>query len=227
MTTSVREEVSQHDIDERIDLPLSAALKEYTAQAHSNAEGSAFMTTLLEGGADQNAVVDLTAQLWFVYTALEQAGRAARRAELSSGILDPRLERRVALESDLAAMLGADWADKIQILPATARYMTRLAEIARPECAHLVIAHHYVRYLGDISGGQVISRRMESLYGISSEALSFYDFSAIGAIPPYRTRYRQALDSLKLSESQRDEMLAEAALAFRYNSDIFGELATR
>lgn len=226
MTASLREQTREEARDLR-KLPLSSALKEYTAKAHSNAEASSFMTELLEGGVEQTAVVEYTAQLWFVYTALEQAGRVARQDEMMAGIVDPRLERRVALESDLAAMLGDDWADKIQILPATARYMTRLAEIARPECAHLVIAHHYVRYLGDIAGGQVIARRLESLYGILPEALTFYDFSGIGAIPPYRKQYRQTLDSLQLSDSQRDEMLAEAALAFRLNSDVFSDLAIR
>lgn len=217
MTTAVQAETSQ--------LPLSAALKEYTLKAHTNAEGSIFMTSLLGGDADRHAFTALTAQLWSVYTALEQAARAARRADFARTILDPRLERREFLERDLATLLGRDWADKIQLLPATGRYMTRLAEIANPESAHLVIAHHYVRYLGDIAGGQVIAKRMQSLYGIEPEALSFYDFSAIGPIPPYRNNYKAALDQLPLSPAQREEMLEEAARAFQYNSDIFADLA--
>ena len=87
-----------------------------------------------------------------------------------------------------------------------------------------VIAHHYVRYLGDISGGQVIAARLASFYGIDSEALKFYDFAAIGKIPPYRANYRRQLDQLLLTEEQRVELIEEAKEAFALNTAVFMDL---
>ena len=87
-----------------------------------------------------------------------------------------------------------------------------------------MIAHHYVRYLGDISGGQVIAVRVADLYNVAPEALKFYDFSAIGKIPPYRTNYRQRLDNLPLTARQRTELIGEANTAFGMNSALFADL---
>lgn len=204
--------------------PLSSALREHTAHAHEQAEGSTFMADLLEGNLDAAAYAALSAQLWFVYSALEQATRTVRNTDLAQPFAQPALERRKRIEHDLTTLLGQDWQDNIQLLPATARYMTRLAEIATPEHAHLVIAHHYVRYLGDLSGGQVIARMMHNHYNISEDALTFYDFSAVGRLPHFRTEYRTNLDNLALTSTQREELLNEAAVAFACNSAVFADL---
>jgi len=196
--------------------PLSAALREATAHAHENAEGSAFMQRLMSGQLSRAAAADLTGQLWFVYESLERAVRS---------VAHPRLERRYALEADLAALVGGDWREKIRILPATAAYVARLEEVSGS--AVEVVAHHYVRYLGDVSGGQVIAARLGALYDIESDALNFYDFTAIGKIPPYRKGYRERLDGLSLTAGEREALLSEAQRAFAFNSGIFAELDKR
>ena len=89
------------------------------------------------------------------------------------------------------------------------------------------MAHHYVRYLGDISGGQVIAARLGALYGIDPDALNFYDFTAIGKIPPYRNGYRQRIDEMRLAEAERAALISEAQAAFAFNSGIFAELDRR
>ena len=65
--------------------PLSAALREATAHAHENAEGSAFMQRLMSGQLSRAAAADLTGQLWFVYESLERAGRSTSRTALRTG----------------------------------------------------------------------------------------------------------------------------------------------
>lgn len=207
--------------------PLSAALRAETLRAHETAEGSDFMTRLMAGELDADAIADLTGQLWFIYEALERAVRTVSEAEPASAVADPRLERRDALENDLAQMLGGTWRDKVRILPATASYVSRLEELDQANCGLRVMAHHYVRYLGDISGGQVIAARLGALYGIDPDALTFYNFAAIGKIPPYRHAYRSTLDSLKLSEAERRALIDEAQSAFAYNSGVFAELSRR
>lgn len=208
-----------------IDKPLSAALRDATAAVHTRAENSSFMQRLLSGQLTEAAAADLAGQLWFVYDALENAARSVANSPIAGAVADPRLERRDALEADLELFIGEDWREKIQALPATAAYVARLEEIAGKPVE--VVAHHYVRYLGDISGGQVIAAMLRSHYGIPAGALNFYDFSAIGKIPPYRNGYRERVDGLALNNDQRATLLTEAEKAFNFNTAIFAELAER
>ena len=208
-----------------IDKPLSAALRDATAAVHARAENSSFMQRLLSGQLTEAAAADLAGQLWFVYDALENAARSVVNSPVAGAVADPRLERRDALEADLELFIGEDWREKVQALPATAAYVARLEEIAGKPVE--VVAHHYVRYLGDISGGQVIAAMLRSHYGIPAGALNFYDFSAIGKIPPYRNGYRERVDGLALNNDQRATLLTEAEKAFNFNTAIFAELAER
>lgn len=207
--------------------PLSLALRAATATAHENAEGSDFMAQLLAGKLDSEAVHEFTGQLWFIYDALERAVHEVKDTALTSTIFDSRLDRRASLESDLTGMYGSNWRDTVRILPATMKYVARLEEITGTNDPVPVIAHHYVRYLGDVSGGQVIASRLRIHYGVETESLSFYDFSAIGKIPPFRKNYRAALDELELDEDQREQLISEAKKAFAFNSAVFADLNER
>ncbi len=201
---------------------LSQELKDATAAAHRSAEGSEFMTALLGGELSLEAVATFTGQLWFIYEALERAVRGASGSSCGEAVADERLERQTALEADLTALLGGHWREQVRILPATARYVARLEGMAAP---HQVVAHHYVRYLGDISGGQIIASRLKKFYGLSSQALNFYDFSVLGPIPVYRQAYRLRLDALEVDSRQRGELIAEAQVAFELNKAVFVDLA--
>lgn len=203
--------------------PISQALRNATAEAHGRAEGSEFMSTLFKGELDAQAVYALSGQLWFVYSALENAVDRVSGTPIGSVIADPRLQRRAALDHDLTYCLGSDWRKQLELLPATRRYVDRLDSFGEQDVVR-VIAHHYVRYLGDISGGQVIAARVADLYNVDPEALKFYDFSAIGKIPPYRTNYRQRLDSLPLTTQQRSTLIEEAIDAFGMNFALFTDL---
>jgi hypothetical protein len=48
--------------------------------------------------------------------------------------------------------------------------------------APLLLAHAYVRYLGDLSGGQIIGGRIKRAYGLKEQqGTAFYDFSSKGS----------------------------------------------
>ena len=204
---------------------LAQRLKSETAEAHEAAENSDFMSQLLGGHLDRAAAVALTAQLYFVYSALEPAVRNHADSVPGSAVYDPAIERVPALERDLEAMIGSNWREQISPLAATEAYVERLQEVAGEGGANAALAHHYVRYLGDLSGGQVIARMLEQHYGIGAEATNFYDFSAVGKIKPYRDAYRQRISELQLASADEDEVIAEAKEAFRLNRAIFQELA--
>ena len=126
--------------------PLSQMLREETARAHASAEGSDFMTRLMAGELSAEALATFTGQLWFIYEALERAVRTVADTRIAGAVADPRLERRDALELDLAEMYGPQWRDEVRILPATARYVARLESLDTPGSEPRVVAHHYVRY---------------------------------------------------------------------------------
>jgi heme oxygenase (biliverdin-producing, ferredoxin) len=89
---------------------------------------------------------------------------------------------------------------------------------------HLLVAHHYTRYLGDLAGGQVIGRTLEERYHLDGRGLAFYDFPAIGRSVPYRRSYRGRVDALPLTAGEQREVVDEVVLAFGLNRDLLEEL---
>lgn len=204
-------------------LPLSLALRGATAEAHASAETASFITDLMEGRACAAAFTALARQQEVIYEALETALAGAREHPLLAGVDDRRLDRLPSLRADLPVLTGthveadpdeARW----PVVEATHEYARVLREEANPE---LLLAHHYVRYLGDLSGGQIIARLVSRHYGIPQEALTFYRFDGIAKPKPYKDGYRAALDATPMTEEQRERVLAEAVRAFHLNQDVF------
>ncbi|WP_404825320.1 heme oxygenase (biliverdin-producing) [Corynebacterium callunae] len=204
---------------------LSEQLRSHTSQAHEDAENSAFIHDLLGGKLDKSAFIALQEQSWLFYSALENAAQRCSADPRSRTLIDRKLERRKALEKDLDALnVNPDWRAQVVPTAATAEYVKRLDEIAAAADFPRLMAHHYVRYLGDLSGGQVIARLVNREYGIPDEALNFYNFEEIGKIKPYKDNYRAQLDALDLQEAERAAMADEAALAFKLNQQVFAAL---
>ena len=110
----------------------------------------------------------------------------------------------------------------MRVLPATQVYADRLAQTA--DSLPRYAAHAYTRYLGDLSGGQIIKRMLQRHYGFTSEGIAFYDFPEIHKLKPFKDVYRERLDALPLDDEARAAVVEEARLAFRLNADVFGEL---
>ena len=204
---------------------ISMQLRQGTARAHEDAEGSHFVAWLMEGTLSAAAYAGLTAQLWCVYSVLESAVRAGRGLPEVQAIYDSRLERKEKLERDLAQQWGQDWKQQVTMLDGTSAYVERLRELEAHPSGPELVAHHYVRYLGDLAGGQVIARRVSEHYGVPAAALNFYDFSELGKIKPFRDRYKAGLDGLALDSAQQESMMGEAVAAFRHNQAVFESLS--
>lgn len=198
---------------------LSTQVRETTASAHEQAENSPFMGDLLSGRLDRDAFVRLTGQLWFVYDALERACRAHADDPRLEPLLDERLDRLPALEADLRVLVGDNWRKTLSPRDATITYARRLAAADPVELA----AHHYTRYLGDLSGGQVIPTMLRRHYDVT-EGVSFYAFDDIGKVKPYKDGYRERLDQLPLTEEEHHRFLDEAVEVFRLNTALFADL---
>ncbi|MCI6206059.1 MAG: biliverdin-producing heme oxygenase [Corynebacterium glucuronolyticum] len=204
---------------------LSLQLKKRTERAHDNAEQSQFMSLLIGGDLEATDVIRLHSQYWVFYSALESVMRRSLGDAGVANMYDPRLERTSCLEHDLQFALGDGWKNELEIVAATRDYAEYLRSI-EDAASYRIIAHHYVRYLGDLSGGQVIFRKLVGDYGFDPAGLTFYRFEGIDKLPPFRARFRKRLDSIELSLEKRDSLLQEAEKAFDYNLAIFNQLCS-
>ena len=57
-----------------------------------------------------------------------------------------------------------------------------------------LIAHAYTRYLGDLSGGQILQRLLARSLELRPSELSFYDFPRFSDLDALKADYRKALD---------------------------------
>lgn len=207
---------------------LSEELKTHTAAAHSAAEGSSFVAELMGGALDAAALVSLLDQSLVIYRALENALAAHVDHPQLGAFIDPKLARVAALEADMAFHHGADWEaqlvdGRIEIVPATRAYADALENLGA-ESIEFLLAHHYVRYMGDLSGGQIIQRLVQRHYDIADQGLSFYAFPEIEKPKPYKDGYRNLMDTTDFTREQKDTILAYAAESFELNRAVFVDL---
>jgi heme oxygenase len=151
-----------------------------------------------------------------IYEALESA-LVQRESGLLKPLVRPDLFRSEALRSDLAA-LGKD-ARALPVLEQALAYV-RAIERASEGSGGRLIAHAYVRYLGDLSGGQILKRLLAESLRIEPAFLSFYDFPLIRDIAAYKSRYREALDAAGRSLGNAREIIVEGERAFSHNIEL-------
>lgn len=83
------------------------------------------------------------------------------------------------------------------------------------------MAHAYTRYLGDLSGGQVLGKITQKSLGLSSkEGLSFFSFPGVTSPNRFKQLYRSRMNSIELTERQRAAVLQEAVNAFELNIQV-------
>jgi heme oxygenase len=196
---------------------LVARLRERTRDLHREAERSGILRELLHGRASRAGYALLLRNLHPVYTVMEMSimlhagDPGVRRIALHD------LRRRDALASDLRRLSGEGWETTLPLLPAAGMYVMQVATRA-PRLPGTLIAHAYVRYLGDLSGGQVLKRLLMKTPGLEPEALSFYEFGDDVDIEQRTASYLAAIEAAGQDVASRiDEIVEEAAEAFRRN----------
>lgn len=198
---------------------LSVAMKEGSAAEHDAAEQSPFMSELLVGRVTGEGYSDYLRRLRVVYAALEAALRARLDDPVVSAVYDPALERLTAIDADLEYWLPRGTPTEVNS-PAAAAYAERLAAL---RWGGELAAHHYVRYLGDLSGGRGIGKILDRTFDLGGAGLAFYEF--LVRPKPYKDAYRARLDALCLDVGEIDRIVAEVKIAFGLNQTMLDELA--
>lgn len=203
---------------------LATLLREGTKKAHTMAENVGFVKCFLKGVVEKTSYRKLVANLYFVYSAMEEEMERHRQHPILSKVYFQQLNRQRSLETDLKYYFGSQWRDAIALSPAGEAYVQRIREVSNNE-PELLIAHLYTRYLGDLSGGQILKGIAQRAMNLSDvEGTAFYEFEEIPDEKQFKATYRQALDELPIDEATATRIVDEANAAFGMNMKLFQEL---
>ncbi|MEU0369201.1 biliverdin-producing heme oxygenase [Streptomyces sp. NPDC006283] len=206
--------------------PFSTLIRLASHERHTTVQMSPFMDHLIGGRLGVEAYARYTEELWFVYRALEAAAGSLADDPVAGPFIRPELMRTAELERDLLHLRGADSRpEDLMPLPATAAYAARIEECARTWPAGYV-AHHYTRYLGDLSGGQVLRDMAEKTWGFDrkGDGVRFYVFEQIPNPAAFKRTYRELLDHVEADDLEKQRMVEECRLAFDHNVAILRAL---
>jgi heme oxygenase len=189
-----------------------------TKTLHAEAERSGIIRELLRGQASRADYILLQRNLLPAYQALELALDRHRDKAALAGLAAYRLDRAPALEADLNALCHGDLS-AVPLLPAGKAYAERIGACAEGDGARL-IAHAYTRYLGDLSGGQILKRLLAASPGLQPSELSFYDFPAYPDLDALKSGYRHAIDRAGRLADSPQLIVDEGAVAFTLNIEL-------
>lgn len=197
--------------------PFSTRLKNSTATIHDEVEHTDFMVDLMEGRLNVGAYALLLKQYEAIYDVLEKKSRDFASDPIFAPFHDANLFRSERIAQDLLELKGNDR----PVLTSAEAYATHLDGLTGPE---QLIAHHYTRYLGDLSGGQAIGTLMARHYHLAPEALTMWDFTDLGKTKPYKDAYRLRLNEVAGAGGDEQTVIAETMTAFRLNGELLAEL---
>ena len=127
-------------------------LKELTKEQHTNAERQSFVKVLMSGNINPQFYA---AYLWNQHKKYDILEAMAR---VNGILMDlPGIERKMKIEEDFLEL----WEDKENpppLVPSTHEYIDHMRTIMHnPEA---LMAHIYTLHMGDLSGGQMISKKI-------------------------------------------------------------------
>ncbi|KAM9482196.1 heme oxygenase-like [Clarias gariepinus] len=210
-------QVTDHDLSEQI--------KSVTKESHVRAENTELMLAFQKANISLDQYKLLLSSLYKIYEALEEElDKNASQDSVAPIYFPQELARLPAIKKDLEHFYGPDWKEKVTVPAATLRYAQRLREVGSEHPEYLV-AHAYTRYLGDLSGGQVLGRIAQKSLGLKTgDGLTFFTFPSVSSPNLFKQLYRSRMNSIELTETQRQGVLEEAVRAFEFNIQVFEEL---
>ncbi|XP_006204389.1 heme oxygenase 2 [Vicugna pacos] len=205
---------------------LSELLKEGTKEAHDRAENTQFVKDFLKGNIRKELFKLATTALYFTYSALEEEMDRNKDHPAFAPLYFPmELHRKAALTKDMEYFYGGDWEEQVQCSEATRRYVERIHYVGQNE-PELLVAHAYTRYMGDLSGGQVLKKVAQRALKLpnTGEGTQFYLFENVDNAQQFKQLYRARMNALDLDMRTKERIVEEANRAFEYNMQIFNEL---
>ena len=203
---------------------LATQLREGTKKAHTKAENVGFVKCFLKGVVEKNSYRNLVKNFYFVYSAMEEEIQRHRENPVITKIYFPELNRKQSLEQDLKFYYGNGWREQVAPSSAGKAYVQRIRDISKLE-PELLVAHSYTRYLGDLSGGQILKKIAQRGMNLTDgEGTAFYEFPEILDEKAFKNNYRQAMNDIPIDQATADRIVDEANATFGMNMKMFNEL---
>lgn len=198
---------------------FAAQLWTGTKALHLQAERSGMMVRILRGRATRQGYALMLRNLLPAYIAMEDALERHRESPAVGLFARPETYRAAALAADVEALEGPGWRNTLTLLPEAVCYAEAIAQAGSGDGAGL-IAHAYTRYLGDLSGGQIMQGVLAKNLGLGAGELAFYRFDGIADIATFKAEYRINLDRAGAIVVDPARVLHEASEAFRHNMAV-------
>lgn len=203
---------------------LAIKLRSGTQESHTAAENVGFMKCFLKGVVDRECFAKFLGNLYYIYSELETAIATHKNHPLIGAVYFPQLNRQASLEKDMLFYYGNEWRGEIKPSNSAQKYIAHIRELSATEPV-LLLGHTYTRYMGDLSGGQMLQKVAQSALKLSGyEGTSFYNFEQIPDKKAFKDSYRQALDALPIDDATTEKIVAEANKAFQLNMQMAQEL---
>ncbi len=173
------------------------SLKELTYEHHRNAERQKFVKTLMGGNIAPKVYAEFLYNQYVAYNILEVCAMA-------EGVLNdlPDVRRAPKILEDFQELWGKD-AEPPKPKPSIQKYVDHIMSIK--EDPEKLMAHIYTRHMGDLSGGQMIKKRIPG----EGRLYMFEDPDNL------KTAIRSKLN---------DNMAEEAKVCFTFATELFKEM---
>ncbi|QKS16716.1 biliverdin-producing heme oxygenase [Curtobacterium sp. Csp2] len=193
---------------------FSELLRRRAGRSDAAASGAAASGAqgLFAGECDVADYADLLGQYAHVYAALERAAERMADHPVAAPFVTNQLTRLPAITADLEYLVGPDWSELCCPTAATTAYVRRLNEVAATSPGGFV-AHHYTRYLGDLTGGPTLAALLEERFGFDTNGVLFTIFDQVADPAAFQATYRAELDAAPWTDAERDAVLAEVETA--------------
>jgi heme oxygenase len=208
-----------------VNATLSSRLALETRALHRSAERAGFMRRMVRRRFDRRDYCRMLRGLYPIYEAIEGALERHGDHPVVAGFpLPAGLERGPRIADDLTALWGTDWRDALPVPDPATAYAGHIRGVEDADPA-LVLAHAYVRYFGDLSGGRILAHVVaETLELTGDRGLAFYRFESLPRPEALKDAMRRALDALPLDDAGRDAFVEEARTGFRHHVHLFEAL---
>jgi heme oxygenase len=174
-----------------------SALREITSDKHREAETTPFVQYMYSGNISSKDYVTYLEQIYHVYKNLEYFSVVSG---LISGMVD--IQRHQYIKEDIEELGGNI---NVEVLPSVQKYIKRVYELYHSNDRNLLMAHIYVRHMGDLFGGKMIAKKVPG-------SGNYYQFA------DRATLVKQLNEKITL------DLAEEALLAFDMSKEIFNEV---
>lgn len=173
------------------------SLKDLVWEEHKNAETQPFVKVLFSGNIEPKLYATYLKNQHAMYEILEVCA-------MPHGLLNalPDVRRAPSILTDFQELWKDDFGN-VQIMPVVQKYFEHIMSIK--DDPKKLMAHIYVRHMGDLAGGQMIAKRVPG-------SGKYYQFSDPDAL------------KVAIRERSTEDLADEAKVCFGFAAQLFKEL---